>query len=57
MPHDEHPLLRPDLRGEERCGREFGTPREIMTDEVLTRVFDTPVHVIDGPSGPLAVYY
>jgi iron complex transport system ATP-binding protein len=36
---------------------EFGSPREILTDEVLTRVFDTPVQVIDGPSGPLAVYY
>ncbi|GAA1137249.1 MULTISPECIES: ATP-binding cassette domain-containing protein [Microbacterium] len=36
---------------------EFGTPEEIMTDEVLTRVFDTPVRVVEGPSGPLAVYY
>ncbi|WEK62163.1 MAG: ATP-binding cassette domain-containing protein [Candidatus Microbacterium colombiense] len=36
---------------------EFGTPAEIMTGEVLTRVFDTPVQVVDGPSGPLAVYY
>ncbi|MFC4140027.1 ATP-binding cassette domain-containing protein [Microbacterium bovistercoris] len=36
---------------------EFGTPAEIMTDEVLTRVFDTPVQVIEGPHGPLAVYY
>ncbi|MET1043510.1 MAG: ABC transporter ATP-binding protein [Microbacteriaceae bacterium] len=36
---------------------EFGTPDEIMTDEVLTRVFDTPVQVIDGPAGALAVYY
>ena len=36
---------------------EFGTPREIMTDDVLTRVFETPVNVIDGPNGPLAVYY
>ncbi|GAB3695413.1 iron ABC transporter ATP-binding protein [Nocardiopsis oceani] len=36
---------------------EFGTPREIMTDTVLTRVFETPVNVIDGPNGPLAVYY
>ncbi|PCE16455.1 iron ABC transporter ATP-binding protein [Microbacterium sp. SZ1] len=36
---------------------EFGTPAEIMTDDVLTRVFDTPVRVIDGPSGPLAVYH
>jgi iron complex transport system ATP-binding protein len=36
---------------------EFGTPEEIMTAEVLTRVFDTPVEVIDGPRGRLAVYY
>jgi iron complex transport system ATP-binding protein len=36
---------------------EFGTPAQIMTDDVLTRVFETPVSVIDGPNGPLAVYY
>ena len=36
---------------------EFGTPAEIMTAEVLSRVFDTPVEVIDGPRGRLAVYY
>jgi len=36
---------------------EFGPCAQVMTDEVLTRVFDTPVRVIDGPSGPLAVYY
>lgn len=36
---------------------EFGTPEQIMTDDVLSRVFDTPVQVIDGPRGPLAVYY
>ena len=36
---------------------EFGTPSEIMTDEVLSRVFDTTVTVIDGPEGPLASYY
>lgn len=36
---------------------EFGTPAEIMRDDVLTRVFETPVTVIDGPRGPLAVYY
>jgi iron complex transport system ATP-binding protein len=36
---------------------EFGTPAQIMTDDVLSRVFDTPVTVIDGPRGPLAVYY
>lgn len=36
---------------------EFGPPAQILTSEVLTRVFDTPVQVIDGPDGPLAVYY
>ncbi|MCH1882750.1 ATP-binding cassette domain-containing protein [Agrococcus sp. ARC_14] len=36
---------------------EFGTAAEMMTDAVLTRVFDTPVQVIEGPNGPLAVYY
>lgn len=36
---------------------EFGPPELVMTDEVLTRVFDTTVQVIDGPNGPLAVYY
>ena len=36
---------------------EFGPPAEIMTDDVLSRVFDTPVQVVEGPSGPLAVYY
>jgi iron complex transport system ATP-binding protein len=36
---------------------EFGTPEEIMTPTVLSQVFDTPVEVIDGPRGPLAVYY
>lgn len=36
---------------------EFGRSAEIMNSAVLTRVFDTPVEVIDGPNGPLAVYY
>ena len=36
---------------------EHGPSAQIMTSEVLTRVFDTPVQVIDGPDGPLAVYY
>lgn len=36
---------------------EFGTPSEIMTGTVLSEVFDTPVQVIEGPHGPLAVYY
>ncbi|WP_144794791.1 ABC transporter ATP-binding protein [Microbacterium paludicola] len=35
----------------------FGPPDEIMTDAVLTDVFDTEVQVVDGPRGPLAVYY
>lgn len=36
---------------------EFGTSEQIMDSAVLSRVFDTPVHVIPGPAGPLAVYY
>ncbi|MDO4605918.1 MAG: ATP-binding cassette domain-containing protein [Bowdeniella nasicola] len=36
---------------------EFGPPEQIMTAEVLTRVFNTPVQIIDGPRGPLAYYY
>ena len=34
-----------------------GTPEEIITDEVLTTVFRTPVTVLDGPSGKFAVYH
>lgn len=36
---------------------EYGTCEEIMRPDVLTRVFNTPVDVIEGPNGPLAVYY
>jgi iron complex transport system ATP-binding protein len=36
---------------------ESGPVSRIMDGEVLSRVFDTPVQVIDGPTGPLAVYY
>ena len=36
---------------------EYGTPDEIMNAEILTRVFETDVDVIDGPRGPLAVYF
>ena len=36
---------------------EHGPPEEIMQDAVLSRVFNTDVTVIDGPRGPLAVYY
>ncbi|ABS05168.1 ABC transporter ATP-binding protein [Kineococcus radiotolerans] len=36
---------------------EFGTPAEILTGDVLTRVFDTPVTCLEGPHGPIAVYH
>ena len=36
---------------------EFGSPEQIMTDEVLTRVFNTPVQVVQGPHGRLASYF
>ena len=35
----------------------FGPPDEILTDEIMTEVFETPVRVIDGPAGPVAVYF
>lgn len=35
----------------------FGTPEEILTDEVLSEVFETPITVIDGPNGRLASCY
>ena len=35
----------------------FGPSSEVMNAEMLSQVFDTPVDVIDGPRGPLAVYY
>lgn len=35
----------------------FGTPGEIMRDELLTKIFNTPVKVIEGPHGPLATYH
>lgn len=34
-----------------------GTPDEIIRDDVLTRVFRTPVTVVDGPAGRFAVYH
>ncbi|MBQ0826029.1 iron ABC transporter ATP-binding protein [Streptomyces tagetis] len=37
--------------------RHFGGPDEIMRDDVLTDIFDTPVEVVDGPRGRIAVYY
>ncbi len=35
----------------------MGTPEEIMRDEVLTDIFDTPVTVVPGPNGPIACYF
>ena len=35
----------------------FGTPEEIMRDDLLTQIFNTPVQVIQGPNGPLATYH
>ena len=34
-----------------------GTPAEIITPDVLQRVFDTPVEVLQHGGAPLAVYY
>lgn len=34
-----------------------GTPDEIITEDVLTSVFRTPVTVLDGPNGRFAAYY
>lgn len=36
---------------------EFGPAGDIMNDETLTRIFDTPVTVIEGPHGPMACYH
>ncbi|WP_291314589.1 ABC transporter ATP-binding protein [Corynebacterium sp. UBA2622] len=35
----------------------FGTPAEVMRDELLTAIFDTEVRVIEGPHGPIATYH
>ena len=35
----------------------MGTPEEIMRDEVLSDIFDTPVTVVPGPNGPIACYF
>ncbi|MCD4549535.1 iron ABC transporter ATP-binding protein [Schaalia sp. lx-260] len=34
----------------------MGTPAQIMRDEVLSDIFETPIRVIEGPSGPVACY-
>ena len=35
----------------------FGTAEEVMQDDLLTEIFNTPVTVIQGPNGPLAAYH
>lgn len=35
----------------------MGSSEQIMREEVLSDIFDTPIRVIDGPSGPVACYY
>ncbi|AIT60499.1 ABC transporter ATP-binding protein [Corynebacterium doosanense] len=35
----------------------FGTPAEVMQDELLTDIFNTEVRVIEGPDGLLACYH
>lgn len=34
----------------------FGTVAEIMDANILSDIFETEIHIIDGPHGPLAVY-
>lgn len=34
----------------------FGPTSDIMRDDVLTSIFDTPITVIEGPDGPVACY-
>lgn len=36
---------------------QFGTPEQIMQDDLLTDIFNTPVQVIEGPDGLLACYH
>ena len=35
----------------------FGTVAEIMQDDLLSDIFNTPIQVIQGPSGPIACYH
>ena len=34
----------------------FGTVEEIMNPELLTDIFETEIHIIEGPYGPIAIY-
>lgn len=35
----------------------FGSPEEIIEDETLSEIFETPIQVINGPDGLLACYH
>lgn len=35
----------------------FGSTDEVMQDELLTDIFNTPIEVIQGPQGPIACYH
>ncbi|MDO5065792.1 MAG: ATP-binding cassette domain-containing protein [Propionibacteriaceae bacterium] len=39
------------------CVAAVGSPEEIIRPEVLSSIFNTPVEVIEGPRGPVAVYF
>lgn len=34
----------------------FGTVDEIMDSEILTKIFETQIDIINGPHGPIAIY-
>ena len=34
-----------------------GSPEELFREEILTDIFETPVTIIPGPRGPVAVYF
>lgn len=36
---------------------EFGSAGDIIRDDILTSIFNTPVRVIDGPDGKIACYH
>ena len=35
----------------------YGTPAEIINEQVLTEIFETPISIVPGPKGPVAVYF
>lgn len=35
---------------------EFGPAKEIMTEDILSRIFQTPISVLDSPFGPIACF-